>query len=64
MSAAPTAQSTGKQDEITLKSATEFGNTLQKPGTYYVEHEMNGGRHVFTFQQVGDPAHRSIAMKA
>ncbi|HZC22879.1 MAG TPA: hypothetical protein VE866_06035 [Candidatus Binatia bacterium] len=32
-----------------------MANSVLKPGTYYIEHEMNGGTHVFTFQQVGDP---------
>ena len=55
VSSAPSAQITGKQGWITLKSPTEFGDTVLKPGTYYVEHEIQGSGHVLTFQQVGDP---------
>lgn len=52
---APSVQIVGKQGWVTLKSDTKFGDAVLKPGTYYVEHEMSGLSHVFTFQQVGDP---------
>jgi hypothetical protein len=51
----PSAPITGKQASVTLKSTTEFGKTVLKPGTYYVEHEIRGSGHVFTFWQAGDP---------
>ena len=47
---------TGKQDYLTLKTGTKFGDTVLKPGIYLVQHEMSGGRHVLTFWQMGDPS--------
>lgn len=52
---APAAEITGKQGWITLKSDTRFGNTVLKPGTYYVQHQMIAGSHELSFQQMGDP---------
>jgi len=47
---------TGKQGYVTLKTNTNFGDTVLKPGIYLVQHEMSGGRHVLTFWQMGDPS--------
>ncbi len=47
---------TGKQGYVTLKKDTKFGDTVLKSGTYLVQHEMNGGKHVLTFWQMGDPS--------
>lgn len=46
----------GKQGWVTIKSATKFGDTVLKPGTYSIEHERVGGTHVVTLQQLGDPS--------
>ena len=45
----------GKQGWVTIKSATKFGGTVLKPGTYSIEHERVGGTHLVTLQQLGDP---------
>ncbi len=45
----------GKQGWVTIRSATKFGDTVLKPGTYSIEHERVGGTHLVTLQQLGDP---------
>jgi hypothetical protein len=47
---------TGKQGFLRLKADIKFGDTVLKPGTYIVQHEIQGGRHVLTFWQMGDPS--------
>ena len=62
-SSATAAGTNGKKGQITLRSETEVGDLVLKPGTYRVQHRVEGSDHVIHFEALtkGNPYYSTVA---
>lgn len=52
----------GKKGEIPFNSPVRVGDVLLKPGTYQIQHVMDGENHVITFRRISRDPYRGESL--